>query len=67
VILSCQLPDGDSPQLWTDMKVQFLKPADDLSLGRSDNSTVLVSTVERIAGVIIWALTLNKSAVLLYH
>lgn len=42
VILRVHVPAGSSPHVCTDMKSQFLKPLEDVSLSRSASSTVLV-------------------------
>lgn len=42
VIFRVQVPAGSSPQVWTDMKSQFRKPLEDMSLSRSASSTVVV-------------------------
>lgn len=42
MIFRVHVPAGSSPHVWTDMKSQFLKPLDDVSLSRSARSTVVV-------------------------
>lgn len=45
VIFRVQVPVGFSPQVCTDMKAQFRKPLDDVSLSRSARRTVVVPDV----------------------
>lgn len=42
MIFNVQVPAGSSPQVCTDIKSQFLKPLDDVSLSLSARSTVVV-------------------------
>lgn len=42
VIFKVQVPVGFSPQVCTDMKAQFLKPLEEVSLSLSAKSTVVV-------------------------
>lgn len=42
MIFRVHVPAGSSPHVWTDMKSQFLKPLEDVSLSLSASSTVLV-------------------------
>lgn len=47
IIFKVHVPVGSSPQVWTDIKSQSLKPLGDLSLCRSASKTVLVPVLEK--------------------